>query len=438
MKNKKGFTLIELLAVIIILGILMIIAVPSVTKYISDSRKNGYVSTAKNIASGARNLVNSGSLDLNDEDTTYYIDGECIKTDTGYKSPYGEFDKAYIVVTANYNGHDYFWTSVDETGIGVKGIIKIENLDNGNIKEGVTTSDITTDRRLDNRKYIVVVDSNCQKGDPVESSGPRINGLTGEEIVNEEVCKKATTRHTATCTRSDIYGCNGEGQAGNGNTITYGTIPNGTPKRGDAYDCDVNNDGVYDATNERFYYVASEGTNSVLIYSKDMNNKTTYQYDTSWHNNYGPRDGYQYLPSTSEWSNPGIIAPGTRQIVAENGVAGTGTGELNVIDPFNYGDKAARLLTVQELLTACPGISSVGSYTTGELNACNWLLEGIGQYEGTSGTYGYWLETPRSTSLYRVWLVYGIERMVYSNDCDANDRFTIRPVITVKTSDIEQ
>ena len=39
MKKKNGFTLIELLAVIIILGILMIIAVPAVTKYINDSRK---------------------------------------------------------------------------------------------------------------------------------------------------------------------------------------------------------------------------------------------------------------------------------------------------------------------------------------------------------------------------------------------------------------
>ena len=29
MKNKKGFTLIELLAVIIILGVLMLVAIPS-------------------------------------------------------------------------------------------------------------------------------------------------------------------------------------------------------------------------------------------------------------------------------------------------------------------------------------------------------------------------------------------------------------------------
>ena len=31
-KNEKGFTLVELLAVIVILGLLMAIAIPSVTK----------------------------------------------------------------------------------------------------------------------------------------------------------------------------------------------------------------------------------------------------------------------------------------------------------------------------------------------------------------------------------------------------------------------
>ena len=39
--NKKGFTLIELLAVIVILGIIMVIAVPMVQEYILKSRKEG-------------------------------------------------------------------------------------------------------------------------------------------------------------------------------------------------------------------------------------------------------------------------------------------------------------------------------------------------------------------------------------------------------------
>ena len=47
MRNRKGFTLIELLAVIVILAILLAIAIPSITKYITNSRKDSLVATAK-------------------------------------------------------------------------------------------------------------------------------------------------------------------------------------------------------------------------------------------------------------------------------------------------------------------------------------------------------------------------------------------------------
>ena len=77
-KKEKGFTLIELLAVIIILGVLMLVTIPSVTAYINNSRKNAYIDTAKQYIKGATNLVNSGTLDIYDTEATYYIPSTCV------------------------------------------------------------------------------------------------------------------------------------------------------------------------------------------------------------------------------------------------------------------------------------------------------------------------------------------------------------------------
>ena len=45
--NKKGFTMVELLAVVTILGVLAIVAVPS-TKYLIDRGKANYYVAQKN------------------------------------------------------------------------------------------------------------------------------------------------------------------------------------------------------------------------------------------------------------------------------------------------------------------------------------------------------------------------------------------------------
>ena len=446
MKNKNGFTLIELLAVIIILGILMIIAIPSVTKYISDSRKNSYVDSAKEIIGSARNLVNSGELEMYDTDATYYIDVNCIKTENAMKSPYGDFVKegAYVVVTYDGKGYDYFWTSVDDAGQGVKNIVKYDKLDTDDISSDLTANDISTLRTLDGRgKVIRITDRNgCKKEGAVTENLIPVNSETGEEggssggsggtTPSSVVCRKATTLHTKTCERAS-NGCGAT--IGNGNTITYGTLVSGSPKAGDAYDCDVNNDKTFDSATERFYYVGSSGSNSILIYYTNMNDQTMYAYDSSNQNYHGPRTAYSYLPDTSTWNNPGLIAPGTRSIVAENGNGSTSGG---TIESFTYTDKAARFLTSQELVNACSSISSVGNFTIGELDGCNWLMENIGYYEKDSGTrsYGYWLETPRSSFTDSVWDVSGNYRRVSDTSASHATNGGVRPVITVLTSNI--
>ncbi|HPF83218.1 MAG TPA: prepilin-type N-terminal cleavage/methylation domain-containing protein [Bacilli bacterium] len=46
---KKGFTLIELLAVILILGIIALIAIPVVNNIIKEAKKGSFKTTAENI-----------------------------------------------------------------------------------------------------------------------------------------------------------------------------------------------------------------------------------------------------------------------------------------------------------------------------------------------------------------------------------------------------
>ena len=92
--NKKGFTLIELLAVIVILGVLLLVAVPAIGNVIENSRKNSYISSGKMYISTVQNYVA--------ESTT---DGEkCYTIDNQDKSPFnGQNITGVVTVDASGN-----------------------------------------------------------------------------------------------------------------------------------------------------------------------------------------------------------------------------------------------------------------------------------------------------------------------------------------------
>ena len=168
LKNKKAFTLIELLAVIIILGILMIIAIPAVTSYISESRKSAYIDSARELIAGTRNLVNTGKLNTYDADTTYYVPTKCIPTETGGQSPYGEFTQAYIGVIYEGDNFRYYWISVDDSGHGISKITPYNKLDTDNIESNLKESDITnivTTTGIGNRSEIKILNCDTKKWD---------------------------------------------------------------------------------------------------------------------------------------------------------------------------------------------------------------------------------------------------------------------------------
>ena len=113
------------------------------------------------------------------------------------------------------------------------------------------------------------------------------------------VCKRATTLHTQTCTNDCQTAC--KGTEGNGTIVRYGNLgTSGVLTSGDAFDCDVNGDGAYDATTERFYLLrqVSNGNLRLIYY-----NNTVDGIPSSASGTYDQTN----LPNEEQWKNVSAI-----------------------------------------------------------------------------------------------------------------------------------
>ena len=272
-----------------------------------------------------------------------------------------------------------------------------------------------------------------------------------EEPQNKIVCKRATTLHTEECTQKDTTNyCGGAGYTIAGSrgttTITYGNLgTSGALTSGDAFDCDVNGDGVYDSNTERFYYVSDyyntstksfESDTAVLIYynnvsSGNSNNKTTYAYDSSGENFHGPRTAIKELPTTSQWSNISLKNT-TRSISNESG-SNTTTGGTTPSN-FSYAGYATRLLTIEELRIATEN-NGIPTFQVGEIDNFTYLLENTSF--SNENNFAWWLENVRSDNSRQAWSVNGYYRTVYGNTVEDISSTGVRPAIEVSKTNIE-
>lgn len=123
--NRKGFTLIELLAVVVIMGILMGVAIPAVSKVVEKSRKDAFVDTAKKYGEGLKRLWISDSLDCN-----------------------GGFTSSLDGYTNSRTGTSYFYVPISSKNAGEKigfggNLVKIPRLLESGGKSAWGDNDVT-------------------------------------------------------------------------------------------------------------------------------------------------------------------------------------------------------------------------------------------------------------------------------------------------------
>ena len=298
------------------------------------------------------------------------------------------------------------------------------------------------------------------------------------------ICKRATVLHTETCEQSSDY-CYGDGYYTNGsmgtNIVTYGNteVTNGELNIGDAFDCDVNGNGIVDVdandnSTERFYYVSPRwipGTDTtsssfdsnvaVLIYYSNTYNGQISDSGAAYavkvdaieagsesadsHQNWmGPVTALKHLPKTT--TNGGtwqdfILKDNNNQskraiIACNDGDCSTtsiSTTGGNLPRKFSYDGYAARLLTLPELKkSGCNTLSETVSLSgySGALKACNFLMEKTRYTDNERQTHGPWMENPHSSDSTNAFVVYSRNRNIGDSSVH-NTIYDIRPVIEV-------
>ena len=97
MKRSKGFTLIELLAVILILGIIALIAIPTVNNILKESRTGAWKSTASQMTKAAENYYQLQII----KNAPYITDFRTALASDGSYLKYDETSKVFVAVAGD-------------------------------------------------------------------------------------------------------------------------------------------------------------------------------------------------------------------------------------------------------------------------------------------------------------------------------------------------
>lgn len=158
MKNK-GFTLIEILASIVILGIVLMVGVVSVSRYVENSRQETYISQANKYIDNLIAKVTRRDYSFRQTDTTYYVPVTCIMDEQKIKTTFNStISSAYVVVTNDGNNLEYYYTQLDQDKRGIR-LTYRKSLDKKRIVTPYPSIDLFLG--VGNRPYIARYAENC-------------------------------------------------------------------------------------------------------------------------------------------------------------------------------------------------------------------------------------------------------------------------------------
>ena len=176
--NRKGFTLVELLAVIVILAVLALVAMPNVTKLMENSRKNAFVTETIEFAKQATTAYTDLQISGNVSNTAdLYMPSQSVK----------------------YNGLDYNYFCISYARLAQSYISK----SNGDDYKGIIEMFVPTSTNTTGKTVTLVSITNGKYAS---------NGVSLTKLAQGNYTEAAS----------------GVGNFNTGSTLTYSTCPNGT------------------------------------------------------------------------------------------------------------------------------------------------------------------------------------------------------------------
>ena len=405
MKKKNGFTLVELLAIIIILGIIALITVPVILDIIDKSKEGAIKDSAYGYVDAVNKLYFSGSLHGRD----------------------GVSDGYYTVAQLNSMGVS---VSVEPS----EGWVELEDdlVVSYSLKFGdyVVTKYSSTDLVVEKRENINLT--------PEEEEIAEIyNSAVG--IVAADGAKYLTTAQEVYYNPVSGEKCNSSDSVSTTGTVTGCMHWYLYSVKGDYANMLLDHNITdYESANAKWAYSDTYNDLSASSAGITYPGVDTIPEWSSSHNSRGPVTALNTLKSlTTNWKTQTPKVPNS-----------TSTNEYIITKDKNdnkyqidYTGYKARLITKEEAgyLGCTLGFKSG---FTGVISSCReWMIKST--YGENSTLYekiiGYWTSSPVDGNSSSSWTVYYYRYMMSVDAIDTSDNhsyFGIRPVITVKITDV--